>query len=145
MIITVALKTILFFGFLYYCETNEKHQKFGLLVVHTKCNRLGGLDNRNLLSHNLKFKNKVWVKSVLKRELVDMCSHNFLWSIPRERSLFFPLKGPLILSCVPAKSLQSCRTLCDPIDFSLPGSSLQGILQARILEWVAMPFSRVSS
>ena len=35
-----------------------------------------------------------------------------------------------------------CRTLCNPMDYSLPGSSLQGILQARILEWVAMPSSR---
>ena len=34
-----------------------------------------------------------------------------------------------------AKSLQSCKTLCDPIDYSPPGSSLHGILQARILEW----------
>ena len=37
---------------------------------------------------------------------------------------------------------QSCRTLCDPIDSSPPGSSVYGILQARILEWVAMSFSR---
>ena len=44
-----------------------------------------------------------------------------------------------------AKSLQSCPTLCDPMDRSLPGSSVHGILQARILEWVAMPFSRGSS
>ena len=44
-----------------------------------------------------------------------------------------------------AKSLQSCPTLCDPIDCSLPGSSIQGILQARILEWVAISFSRGSS
>ena len=40
-----------------------------------------------------------------------------------------------------AKSLQSCPTLCDPIDGSPPGSSVPGILQARILEWVAMSFS----
>ena len=40
---------------------------------------------------------------------------------------------------------QSCPTLCDPVDCSLPGSSLHGILQARILEWVAMSFSRASS
>ena len=40
-----------------------------------------------------------------------------------------------------AKSLQSCPTLCDPLDCSLPGSSVQGILQARILEGVAIPFS----
>ena len=37
---------------------------------------------------------------------------------------------------------QSCLTLCDPIDCSLPGSSVHGIPQARILEWVAIPFSR---
>ena len=46
---------------------------------------------------------------------------------------------------VHAKSLQSCLTLCDPVDCSPPGSSVQGILQARILEWVAMPSSRGSS
>ena len=40
-----------------------------------------------------------------------------------------------------AKSLQSCPTLCDPIDSSLPGSSVPGILQARTLEWVAISFS----
>ena len=40
-----------------------------------------------------------------------------------------------------AKSLQSCPTLCDPIDGSPPGSPLPGILQARTLEWVAMSFS----
>ena len=40
-----------------------------------------------------------------------------------------------------AKSLQSCPTLCDPIDDSPPGSPVPGILQARILEWVAISFS----
>ena len=40
-----------------------------------------------------------------------------------------------------AKSLQSCPTLCDPIDGSPPGSSVPGILQARTLEWVAIFFS----
>ena len=40
-----------------------------------------------------------------------------------------------------AKSLQSCPTLCDPIDGSLPGSPVPGILQARVLEWVAIAFS----
>ena len=41
-----------------------------------------------------------------------------------------------------AKSLQSCPTLCNPMDYNLPGSSVHGILQARILERAAMPFSR---
>jgi len=40
-----------------------------------------------------------------------------------------------------AKSLQSCPTLCDPIDGSPPGSPVPGIIQARILEWVAISFS----
>ena len=43
--------------------------------------------------------------------------------------------------CVFARLLQSCTTLCNPVDHSPPGSSVQGILQARILEWVAMPSS----
>ena len=42
-----------------------------------------------------------------------------------------------------AKSLQSCRTLCDPIDGSLPGSPIPGSLQARTLEWVSISFSIV--
>ena len=41
-----------------------------------------------------------------------------------------------------AKSLQSCSTLCDPIDGSPPGSAVPGILQARTLEWVAISFSK---
>ena len=40
-----------------------------------------------------------------------------------------------------AKSLQSCPTLCDPIDSSPPGPAVPGILQARTLEWVAISFS----
>ena len=40
-----------------------------------------------------------------------------------------------------AKSLQSCPTLCDPIDGSPPGSAILGILQARTMEWVAISFS----
>ena len=42
-----------------------------------------------------------------------------------------------------AKSLQPCLTLCDPIDSSPRGSPIPGILQARILEWVAISFSNV--
>ena len=53
----------------------------------------------------------------------------------------------LLISYTPAaaaaKSLQSCPTLCDPIDGSPPGSSVPGILQARSLEWVAISFSSV--
>ena len=47
--------------------------------------------------------------------------------------------------CIHAKSLQLCPILCDPMDCSPPGSSVHGILQARILEQIAIPFSRESS
>ena len=63
----------------------------------------------------------------------------------------FPGAGALSGSKYPLHLLeevivpQSCPTLCDPIDCSLPGSSVRGILQPRILEWVAIPFSRGSS
>ena len=53
-----------------------------------------------------------------------------------------PLIGRLEQECMHA---QSCPTLCDPMDYSLPGSSVHGIIQARILEWVAISFSRRSS
>ena len=44
-----------------------------------------------------------------------------------------------MFAAAPAKSLQSCPTLCDPVDGSPPGFSVPGILQARTLEWVAIP------
>ena len=46
---------------------------------------------------------------------------------------------------MPAKFLLLCLTLCDPVDCSLPSSSVHGILQTKILEWVAMPSSKGSS
>ena len=50
-----------------------------------------------------------------------------------------------LIGIVKVKVALSCLTHCDPIGCSLPGSSVHGILQARILEWVAFPFSRGSS
>ena len=59
-----------------------------------------------------------------------MCrAHEF-----REVSVF-------LITAAAAKSLQSCPTLCNPIDGSPPGSPVPGILQARTLEWVAISFS----
>ena len=51
-----------------------------------------------------------------------------------------PVTSPAAAAAA-AKSLQSCPTLCDPIDGSLSGSPIPGILQARTLEWVAISFS----
>ena len=47
----------------------------------------------------------------------------------------------VLAAAAAAKSLQSCPTLCDPIDGSPPGSPIPGILQKRTLEWVAISFS----
>ena len=51
------------------------------------------------------------------------------------------MKNKMLIVCAHAKSPQLCSTLCDPMDCSPPGSSVHGILQARILEWVTMPSS----
>ena len=60
-------------------------------------------------------------------------------------SVFFISLIDLPESDVKALAAQSGPTLCDPVDCSPPGSSVHGILQARVLEWVAIPFSRGSS
>ena len=65
---------------------------------------------------------------------------------PAGRSL--PLfSTPLPQACLlpPSESRSVCLTLCNPMDYSLPGSSVHGVLQARILEWLAVPFSKGSS
>ena len=61
---------------------------------------------------------------------------------PKADSLPFEPPGIYVsAAAAAAKSLQSCLTLCDPIDGSPPGSPVPGILQARTLEWVAISFS----
>ena len=59
------------------------------------------------------------------------------WHHPDRTSIW----GWTTAAAAAAKSLQSCLTLCDPIDGSPPGSPIPGILQARTLEWVAISFS----
>jgi len=88
-----------------------------------------------------------------------LCAHSRGWNPSWFCPLALPMSPPITDSisqfpskaalpecvCVCAKSLQSCPTLCDTMDCSPPGSSVHGILQARIVEWVAMLSSRVSS
>ena len=74
--------------------------------------------------------------------MVDCCRYQ----CPLRPAGILPCKrpggfGPHLLAAAAAKSLQSCPTLCDPIDGSPPGSPVPGILQARTLEWVATTFS----
>ena len=73
----------------------------------------------------------------------DLCVGRW-WGLLDWRTLSPPLWSPQTYYCcfaAAAKSLQSCLTLCDPIDGSPPGSPVPGILQARTLEWVAISFS----
>ena len=57
------------------------------------------------------------------------------------KCFLFLILDQYLMAAAAAKSLQSCPTLCDHIDGSPTGSSVSGILQARILEWVAISFS----
>ena len=70
-------------------------------------------------------------RRVCQRQGIDL---NHLWS----------LVG-MTAAAAAAKSLQSCPTLSDPMDCSLPGSSVCGIFQARVLEWGAIAFSVLNS
>ena len=65
-----------------------------------------------------------------------------LWIIKSVKKYFIlKMYHSAAAAAAAAKSLQSCPTLCDPIDSSPPGSPIRGILQARTLEWVAISFS----
>ena len=66
-----------------------------------------------------------------------ICSSILAWRAPLTKKTGRPQSA----AAAAAKSLQSCPTLCDPIDVSPPGSPIPGILQAGILEWVAISFS----
>ena len=82
------------------------------------------------------------LENYLKRyfTLPSLSPSLFLVSVRRINLLFATL-ARLGLEVLDAKSLQSCPTLCNPIDGSPPGSPVPGILQARTLEWVAISFS----
>ena len=68
-------------------------------------------------------------------------SLDLLWAVLSQLRLMCYLTPPFVCMHAAAKSLQSCLTLCYPIDGSPPGSPVPGILQARTLEWVAISFS----
>ena len=88
----------------------------------------------------------------------DYCSESFLCELFLGNSWLIVLKlcrldfcpelcfcypSVLFSLCIHAELLQVCLTLCNPMDCSPPGSSVQRVLQARMLEWIAMPSSRV--
>ena len=71
--------------------------------------------------------------------------HIMLCNVFNTSSWVFILASACRAAVAAAKSLQSCPTLCDPIDGSPPGSPVPGILQARTLEWVAISFSSMQT
>ena len=81
----------------------------------------------------------------LRQWCYRLCVSSYL-CIPllQEKIGWFPMAVEFTV-CMHAKSLQLCLTLCNPLDNNPPGSSVHVILQAKILEWVAMPSSRGSS
>ena len=74
-------------------------------------------------------------KNIMCKDVCQPQIHKLWWHI-------FPI---IWSSAATDKLLQSCQTLCDRMDHNLPGSTAHGILQARILQWVAMTLSRGSS
>ena len=67
------------------------------------------------------------------------------WPQDWERSVFIPIPKKGNAKECSSEVTQLCLTPCDPMDCSLPGSSVHGIFQARIVEWIAISFSRRSS
>ena len=79
--------------------------------------------------------------TVLMRMKIGVATVEDTIEIPQKVKNRSSYSGLFIQNAAAAKLLPSCPTLCDPIDGSPPGSPVPGILQARILEWVAISFS----
>ena len=89
------------------------------------------LQSRQCLEHRVQF----WVLRLKGTLIQRRTSQNRYWNVLE------PWKHP---TCLRARTHQSCPTLCNSVDCSPPGTSVHGILQARILERIAMPFPRGS-
>ena len=87
----------------------------------------------------------IFLYNGLKKRIAVTCKQEtlsyFKWFIEIVTLFWKVTELPAAAAAAAAKSLQSCPTLCDPIDSSPLGSSVPGILQARTLEWVAISFS----
>ena len=117
------------------CMRWPKYWSFSFSIIPSK-------EIPGLISFRMDWLDLLAVQGTLK----SLLHHSSKASILR-RSAFFtiqlshPYTTTFTLAAAAAKSLQSCPTLCNPIDGSPPGSPVPGILQARILEWVAISFS----
>ena len=119
-----------------------------------------GRGHRSVMEHSLD--ESSWVCSPLGSSVHGILQARILeWvaipfsrgsSRPRDQTQVSRIAGGYFTICATREAPEvkvlvalSCPTLCHPMDCSLPGSSVHGILQARILQWVAIPFSRRSS
>ena len=89
----------------------------------------------------IKSQNRVDTVQTYKEMTTWHYGYNFRLVLVLLRTWVFWTVSDLDVTAAAAKSLQSCPTLCDPIDSNPPGSAVPGILQARTLEWVAISFS----
>ena len=86
------------------------------------------------------------VKIYRRERKISKASSLILKGFPTVQGLspqLYPFLHHLCCSCMHAKSLELCPTLCDPVDCSPPGSSVHGVSQTRVLEWGAISFSHV--
>ena len=110
--------------------------QFDLLAVH------GTL--KSLIQHHNSKASILWCSAFFRVQLSHLCmtaGKTIVLTIKKENKCFITLTSISLAAAAAAKSLQSCPTLCDPIDSSPPGSPVPGILKARTLEWVAISFS----
>ena len=91
-------------------------------------------------AEDIKKRQKEHTEELYKKYLHDLDNHNGVITHLEPDILECEVKWALG-STATAKSLQSCPNLSDPMDCSLPGCSVHGIFQARVLEWVAIAFS----
>jgi len=99
----------------------------GIKIAGRNINNLRYADDTNLMAES-----KEELKSLLMKVKVESEKLGLKPNIQKTK---------IMAAAAAAKSLQSCPTLCDPIDGGPPGSPIPGILQARTLEWVAISFS----
>ena len=88
------------------------------------------------------------VRGILQSRILEWVATSFsrVSSQPRNRCQVSHIAGGFFISiCCYCLVAKSCQTLCNPMNCSLPGFSIHGILQARILKWVDISFSRGSS
>ena len=104
--------------------------------------KMGTIKDRNGMDltegEDIKKRWQEYTEELYKKDLHDPDNHDGVITHLEPDILERAIKQAL---CYAMLSLQSCPTLCDPIDDSPPGSPVPGILQARILEWVAISFS----